>query len=162
MGKNWPKYPGDVSDGDEASHAPTKNDRSLLGTERGNDSTRRLELDANRNLYTNVAADSRTESLLYSASLSGIADSTPTAFVAYTAPATQKVYRVEVSGQGAADYTLRVNAGTISIKRTNLELNVSFVFDKGLSLAFGDTMDVVVDHCSIGNTKDFNLFIYGA
>lgn len=162
MGELWPKYPNDVSDGDEVSHAPTKNDRSLLGTERGTQSTRRFEMDADRNLYTNIGADSRTEGLLYSASLTAVVDSTPTAFVAYTAPAAKKVYKVVVSGEGAADYTLRLNAGSLGIKRTNLELNIEFVFDKGISLAFGDALDVVVDHCSIGNTKDFDLFVYGA
>lgn len=162
MGEFWPKYPSDVNDGDEPTHAPTKSDRTLLGSERGTQYARRLETDSNRNLYTNIADDSRTESLLYSASLSGIAASTPTAFTAYTAPATKKVYRVEVSGEGAADYVLRVNSSTVGIKRTNLELNTTFVFDKGLSLAFGDSMDVVVDHCSIGHTKDFDLHIYGA
>ena len=162
MGEIWPKFPQDVQDGDEVSHAPTKNDRSLLGTERGTQSTRRFEMDAERNLYTNIGADSRTEGLLYSTSLSAVVDSTPTAFVAYTAPSAKKVYKILLSGQGAADYTLRLNAGTIGVRRTNLDLDVEFTFEKGLSLVFGDALDVVVDHCSIGNTKDFDLFVYGA
>lgn len=56
MGLNFPKYPGDVSDGDEHSHSPNKTKDSLLATKRGTDSTRRLETDDNRNLYVNVAA----------------------------------------------------------------------------------------------------------
>jgi len=162
MGLNWPKYPQDVNDGDEVSHAPTKNDRSLLGTERGTDSTRRLELDTDRNLYTNIGADSRSESLLYSASLSTIADSTPTAFTAYTAPSAQKIYRVEVTGSGCADYALRINASTVGMKQTNIEMGVVFTFDRGYPVAFGDSVDLVVEHFVPGKTKDFNLYVYGA
>jgi len=55
MGLNFPKYPGDVSDGDEHAYSPNKTKDSLLATERGTDSTRRLETDVDRNLYVNVA-----------------------------------------------------------------------------------------------------------
>lgn len=164
MGLDFPKNPPGpgTRDGDEVTTAPAKNDRSLLGAERGTDHTRRLETDANRNLYVNVAADSKSETLLYSDTISALAASTPTAFVAYTVPSDQQITRVALWGQGAADYTLRLNGGTIGQKGTNLELNTEFVFGSGYPVATADSVDVVVDHCSTGHTKDFKLYIYGA
>lgn len=164
MGLKFPKNPPGpgTRDGDEVTTAPAKNDRCILGAERGTDHTRRLETDASRNLYVNVAADSKSETLLYSASLAGIADSTPTAFVAYTVPSSQQITRVALWGQGAADYTLRLNAAVIGTKGTNLELNTEFVFSSGYPVVTADSVDVVVDHCSTGHTKDFKIYIYGA
>lgn len=162
MGDKFPRYPSDVSDGDEPSFAPTKSDRSLLGTERGTDFTRRFEMDAAGNLFVTVGKIAESEELLHSASLTGIADNTATAFPAFTASAETKVYRVLLSGEGAADYEIRHNGSVIATRRTNLELDTEHVFAKGFVLAFGDTLDAVVTHFSTGNTKDFNLYIYGA
>jgi hypothetical protein len=163
MGLKYPKNPpGPGSrDGDEVTEAPTKSDRSLLGAERGTDHTRRLETDANRNLYVNVAADGRTESLLYTATLSTIAASTPTAFVAYTPASAVKVYKVLISGAVATDFNLRHNGSSIGKKYTNLEMQVEYDFDQGFELAALDTLDAVVEHCLTGKTKDFDIYVYG-
>ena len=164
MGLKFPNNPpGPGSrDGDEVTTAPSKNDRSLLGAERDTDHTRRLETDSSRNLYVNVAKDSKSETLLYTASLSAIAAATPTAFVAYTVPSTQQITRVALWGEGAADYTLRLNGSVIGTKGTNLKMDTEFVFDHGYPVVAADTVDVVVDHCSTGHTKDFKIYIYGA
>ena len=161
MGLNWPKYPTDVSDGDDVSHGPRKNDRSLLGTERGTDYTRRLETDSNRNLHVNVANDSRRDTLLYSATLGPIAASTPTAFVAYTAGTAVKVYKVLISGAAYSDFNLRHLGSSIGIKLTNHEMQVEFDFPHGYDMAVSDTMDAVVEHCVTGQTKSYNIYIYG-
>ena len=161
MGELWPKYPSDVSDGDEPSHSPNKTHKSVLGVERGTDYTRRLEMDAEGNAYVNVAADGRQDTLLYSATLSSIADSTPTAFVAYTAPSAKKVYKVLISGAPYTDFTLRHNGSSIGKKYTNLEMQVEFTFNQGFELAATDTVDAVVEHCLTGKTKGFDIYIYG-
>lgn len=56
MGIPYPKYPDEVLDGDERTYSPHKTTDSLLAAERGTDFTRRLETDASRNLYVNIAA----------------------------------------------------------------------------------------------------------
>lgn len=162
MGKEFPKYPSDVADGDERAYSPHKTTDSLLATQRGTDFTRRLETDSERNLYVNIGKDtSKSIDLLYSASLSSIAANTPTAFVAYTAPSAKVVYKIIISGEAAANYLFRKNASDLSTRRTNLELDVELNFDQGLPLVFGDTLDAVVEHLSTGHTKDFNFYIYG-
>jgi len=161
MGEIFPKYPDDVLDGDEPSISPTKNHKSVLGVERGTQSTRRLEMDAAGNAYVNVAADSRTETLLYTASLATIAASTPTAFAAYIAPSAQTVYRVLINGSAYTDHSLRHNGSDIGSKDTNLEHFTEFVFDQGFPLAFGDTLDILLEHCVTGKTKSYTMYIYG-
>lgn len=162
MGQLWPKQNDpEVRDGDEPTHSPNKNQNSLLATERGTDSTRRIETDTNNNLYVSVAADGRKESLLYSASLSSIADSTPTAFVAFVAPAAVKIYKVLITGSICTDFTLRHLGSSIGIKQTNLEMGVEFNFPQGYELAATDTLDAVVEHFVTGKTKSFNLYVYG-
>lgn len=163
MGLLYPKNPPGpgARDGDEVTTAPTKNDRTLLVSERGTDDARRLETDASRNLYVNVAADGRKETLLYSASIGPIADSTPTAFVAYTAPSTIKVYEVLISGAVATDFDLRHNGSSIGKKFTNLEMQVVYKFNQGFELAITDTLDAVVEHCLTGKTKSYDIYIYG-
>lgn len=161
MGEKWPKYPTEVADGDEPSYSPTKNDRSLLGTERGTDYTRRLATDANGNLYTRSTEDDRKDTLLYTASLSSIAASTPTTFTAYTAPSDVKVYKVLIVGSAYTDFDLRHNTSGIGKKLSNHEMQVEFYFDQGYELGTGDTMDAIVEHCVVGKTKNFNIYIYG-
>ena len=161
MGALWPKYPTDVGDGDEPSHSPNKSQNSLLGTERGTDYTRRLETDANNNLYTAIASDARQDTLLFSSSLSSVAANTPTAFTAYIAPSAVKVYKVLVVGSAYTDFTLRHLGSPIAKKLTNLEMQVEFEFKHGFNLASTDTLDCVVEHCVDGKTKDFNIYIYG-
>jgi len=161
MGEIFPKYPTEVSDGDEPSYSPTKTHKSVLGVERGTQYTRRLEMDADGNAYVNVAADARKDTLLFSASLSSIAASTPTAFTAYTAPSAVKIYKVLITGSAYTDFTLRHLGSSIGKKLTNLEMQVEFSFDQGYELATSDSMDAIVDHCVTGKTKDFNIYIYG-
>ena len=161
MGLEWPKYPTDVQGGDEPTHAPTKNDRSLLGAQRGTQQTRRLETDADSNLYVSVAADERKDTLLYTATISSIAAATPTAFLAYTAPVAVKVRKVLISGAANSDFNLRHLGSSIGKKYTNLEMQVEFEFPQGFELAALDTMDAVVEHCVTGHTKSYNIYIYG-
>jgi len=161
VGQNWPRYPSDVNDGDEPSHSPNKSHKSLLGTERGTDYTRRLETDSNNNLFVNVAADNRKDTLLYTNSLSSIAADTPTTFTAYNAPSAVKIYKVLISGSAYTDFDLRHNGSVIGRKLTNLEMQVEFIFDQGYEIATADTIDAIVEHCVTGKTKNFNIYIYG-
>lgn len=161
MGELFPKYPSETSDGDEPSFSPNKTHKSVLGVERGTHYTRRLEMDTDGNAYVNVAADARKDTLLYTAALSSIAASTPTAFVAYTAPSAVKVYKVLISGSANTDFNLRHLGSSIGKKYTNLEMQVEFIFDQGYELATTDTMDAVVEHCVTGKTKSYNIYIYG-
>lgn len=161
MGEKFPKYPTEVSDGDEPSYSPNKTHKSVLGVERGSHYTRRLEMDADGNAYVNIAADGRKDTLLYSASIGPIAASTPTAFVAYTAGTAVKVYKVLITGSAYADFTLRHLGSTIGKKLTNLEMQVEFEFPQGYEMAITDTMDAVVEHCITGKTKSYDIYIYG-
>lgn len=162
MGKEFPKFPDDTLDGDEVTFAPTKADRSLLAAERGTDSTRRIEVDASRNLMVNVAADSKSETLLHSATLTALASDTPTAFAAYAVPSTQQITRVLVWGDTTADFTLRLNASEIGKKGTLVSLDADFVFSSGYPVVTADSVDVVVEHFSTGKSRNFKLYIYGA
>lgn len=161
MGEEFPRYPSETSDGDEPSFSPNKTHKSVLGVERGTHYTRRLEMDASGNAYVNVADNSQKDTLLYSAAVGPIAASTPTAFVAYTAPSAVKVYKVLISGAAYSDFTLRHNASSVGIKYTNLDMQVEFEFNEGFELAATDTMDAVVEHCVTGKTKSYNIYIYG-
>jgi hypothetical protein len=160
MGEKFPKYPDDVVDGDEPSFSPNKTMKSVLGTEQGTQATRRILLKNGR-VLTDSVMSTLPETLLYTASLSNVIDSTPTAFVAYTAPSAKTITRVLVSGEGAADYILRLNGSDIGTRRTTIELNAEYPFKQGLSIVATNTLDILVNHCSIGNLKDFELYIYG-
>lgn len=162
MGKHYPSYPGDVQDGDEPSFSPNKTQHSLLGTERGTDYTRRIETDADGSLHVNISSTSALESLLHSGSTGPIASATPTTISTYNAVGDRIIYKITVSGEAAADFTLRKNLSTIDIKRTNIDLNAVFSFPHGMALASGDTLDVRVTHESTGNLRTFDMFVFGA
>ena len=117
-------------------------------------------LDENRNLYTNIGADSRRENPLHQGSQSSVAPSTPTVISTYVAPSAKKIYKVSVSGTGTADFTLRLNLAGIEVRRTHVGLNELFIFEKGLPLAQNDTLDVQVNSHATSN-KDFDMSIFG-
>lgn len=162
MGKDFPTYPADVSDGDETSFAPTKNEKALLGTERSTDSTRRLETDAERNLYVHVAKDSSSAGVgagvLNSGAITSVPVSTLSTIVTYVAPSTKGVVRISCSGTVYAKYRLVLNTTTIEIKRSGPDYTIEF---GAFALATTDTLDVKVEHFYTGQTEDFESTIYG-
>lgn len=167
MRSEWPKYPSDVSDGDEASYSPNKTQNSLLGTERGTDYTRRLETDVDNNLFINIGAVSA--GVLPPSSVSAIAVSAITALpastlstiVTYTAGAAIRLSKISVSGTDYAKFQLFKNASLIETKRSGPERSLDFLFDIPLNLIASDIIDVKVTHYATGVLADFESTIYG-
>lgn len=165
MGLNFPNYPGDVQGGDEPTFAPTKNDRGLLGAERGTDQTRRIELDSARNLYVHVAANDAALSsvtALAGGSITAIPAATLSTIVTYTAPAIKKVARIGVSGTIYGTYQLFINTILVETRRSSPARSMDFLFDIPLLMNSGDVMDIKVTHQFTAQLEDFNSTIYGA
>jgi hypothetical protein len=165
MALEFPKYPGDVSDGDEHSHSPHKTHDSILATERGTDYTRRIETDANRNVYVNVASNSALPAsvdTLATGTQTGVAANLLTTIVTFTAGSAKKITKVSVSGTEYAKFQLFKNTGLIETKRTGPDRSVDFIFNSPLVMNTGDILDVKVTHFYIGNTLEVEASIYGA
>lgn len=168
MGKEWPVYPNEVSDGDEPSHSPNKSQNSLLATERGNDFTRRLETDASSNLYVNVASISG--SLLVPSSVSALANgsvtnvpaNTLTTILTYTATTAMRLTRIGVSGTDYAKFQIFLNTVLIETRRSSPERSLDFLFDSPLAMAASDVLDMKVTHYATGVLADFESTVYGA
>lgn len=165
MGLHFPDYPGDVTDGDEQSHSPHKTTSSLLGTERGTDYTRRLETDANRNLYVNVAASPATAPQAVSAAangaVTGIPTTTLTTIVTFSAASDTKITRIGCSGTCYAKYQLFLNTVLVETKRSGPERSIDFLFNRPWAMVTGDVLDVKVTHYVTGGLEDFESTIYG-
>jgi hypothetical protein len=165
MALDFPKYPTDVSDGDEHSHSPHKTHDSILATERGTDFTRRIETDANRNVYVNVAGNSSLPAsvdTLATGAQTSISANLLTTIVTYTAPSTKGITRISVSGTEYAKYQLFKNTNLIETKRTGPDRSTDFIFSSPLAMSSGDVLDVKVIHFYTGNTLDVESSIYGA
>lgn len=165
MALEFPIYPGDVSDGDEHSHSPKKTHDSILATERGTDYTRRIETDANRNVYVNVGANSALPAgvdTLATGAQTTVGANLLTTIVTYTAATAKKVSKISVSGTEYAKYQLFKNASLIDTKRTGPDRSTEFLFESPLLMASSDILDVKVTHFYTGNTVDFEASIYGA
>jgi len=162
MGLEFPKYPVDVSDGDERSHSPNKTTDSLLATERGTDYTRRIETDGNRNLYVNVAGSDLVSAILTKGTVSGLADNTLVTVVTFVAGASNKLSRIGCSGDGLADFMFFINTDKKETKRSEtLDLDKEFNFNPMLTLNNNDVVEIKVIHYSTGHTKTFDVTIYG-
>lgn len=165
MALNWPNYPENVG-GDEPTVAPTKNDRGLLGAERATQFTRRLETDANRNLYVRVAADDvappATVGALASDSVVGVTNGVLTTVLTYTAVANVRLTRISVSGTDYAKFQLFLNTTLVETKRSGPDRSLDFIFTAPLGLDAGDILDVKVTHYAPGVSADFESTVYGA
>lgn|SRR3990167_3954200 len=166
MGLLFPDYPADVQGGDEPTHAPTKNDRSLLGAERGNDQTRRLETDSDRNLYVRIAADDVAAparvSALASDDVTSVPDGSLTTILTYTAAAATRLTRISVSGTDYAKFQIFLDTVLIETKRSGPDRSLDFSFTSPLGLDVGQILDVKVTHYAPGVLSDFESTIYGA
>jgi hypothetical protein len=165
MGLEFPKYPGDVSDGDERAYSPHKTTDSLLAAERGTDSTRRIETDGNRNLYVNVAGNSSLPSsidTLATGAQTSVAANLLTTIVTLTAATAKGITKVSVSGTEYAKFQLFKNTNLIDTKRTGPDRSVDFVFINPLSMSAGDILDVKVTHFHGTILIDVEASIYGA
>lgn len=168
MGYTWPNFPLDVQGGDEVTFAPTKNDRSLLGAERGTQFTRRLETDISRNLFVNIAAvDANifvpsSVSALAGGSVTNIPDNTLTTILTYTAVVTTRLTRIGVSGTDYAKFQIFLNTVLIETKRSGPDRSLDFIFTSPFGLVIGDVLDVKVTHYAPSVLADFETTIYGA
>jgi hypothetical protein len=162
VGLEFPKYPGDVSDGDERAYSPKKTTDALLVTERGTDYTRRLETDSNRNLYVNVGGSSLSVSILTKGTVLGLADGVPATVVSFVASSTTMISRIGCSGNGPTDFMLYINTDKKETKRSDtLDLDKEFIFDPMLALNNNDVVEIRVIHHAVGKLKDCNVTIYG-
>ena len=165
MALPFPNYPENVG-GDEPTLAPTKNDRAILGAERGTQFARRIETDADRNLYVRVAvsdvAPPAQVSALASDELVDHPDSVLGTILTYTAPADQRVTRISASGTVYAKYQLFLDTVLIETRRATPHGNVEFDFVAPLGVASGQILDVKVTHLATGILANFESTIYGA
>lgn len=167
----FPNYLENVG-GDEPTLAPTKNDRAILGAERGTQFARRLETDASRNLYVNLAAiaDGIFDDILVPSSVSALAangitnvtDNTLSTILTYTASAATRLTRISVSGTNYAKYQIFLNTVLIETKRSGPDRSLDFTFTSPLALALGQVLDVKVTHYGAGVLADYESTIYGA
>lgn len=154
------------NNGDESVFSPKRSEETLLATERGTDASRRLETDAQRNLYVNVAAGSltvtpTTVAPLANGSVTGVAAGLLTTITTYTAPAAMKITRVSAGGTSYAKFQLFLNTILIETRRTGPERITDFAFESPLNMANGDILDVKVTHYSTGFASDFEATVYG-
>jgi hypothetical protein len=165
MALEFPKWPTDVSNGDERTYSPHKSTDSLLAAERGTDSTRRLETDANRNLYVNLAASGvlppSSVAALAVGGITSIPASTQVTIVTFTAATDVKLSKISVSGTDYAKFQLYKNMGLIETKRSSPERSLDFEFAIPLNLVSGDIIDVKVTHYATGVLADFESTVYG-
>jgi len=167
MALNWPNYPENVG-GDEPTASPTKNQNSLLGAERGTQFARRLETDAARNLYVNIAGVAvgvfvpGSVSALGGGSVTNVPASTLTTILTYTAVVASRLTRIGVSGTDYAKFQIFINTTLIETKRSGPDRSLDFAFTSPLSLSIGDVLDVKVTHYAPGVLADFETTIYGA
>lgn len=166
MALEFPKYPTDVSDGDERTYSPHKTTDSLLAAERGTDYTRRLETDSNRNLYVNIAASGvlppSAVNALAVGGITSIPASTLVTIVTFTAASDVKLSKISVSGTDYAKFQIFKNTSLIETKRSSPERSLDFDFAIPLNLVSGDILDVKVTHYAPGVLADFESTIYGA
>lgn len=160
MGYPYPQN-GPV-DGDEPTYSPSVAAFGLLGASKVTQGTRRIYVDdTDGGLLVHVVGSDSVDTLLHSGSTGPIADGVTTTISTFTAMGSVVIHKVVVSGEAAADFTLRKNLVNIAIKRTNLDLDAEFTFNDGLQMSLGDTLDVRVLHYSVGKLRDFNMFVHG-
>lgn len=118
MASTWPKYPDDVSGGDEPTYSPNKSQNSLLAAERASQKTKRLETDGQNNLYVNIGQDS-TAGTGYANTVNTYSETlvpfaTVTTILTYTVPAAQTLNVVEIIGWGdtSGEFLIKVNGIT--------------------------------------------------
>lgn len=164
MALTFPNYPENVG-GDEPTLAPTKNDRGLLGAERGTQFTRRIETDADRNLFVHVAADDVSApaqvSPLASSGVANTPDNVLTTIVTFTAAAATRVTRISVSGTDYAKFQIFLNTVLVETKRSGPDRSLDFTFAHPLGMDASDILDVKVTHYAPGVLADFESTIYG-
>jgi hypothetical protein len=170
MGYPFPINPDQT--GDNEAIAPTTNSRSLLAGERGTNSTKRLETDADNNLYVVLGAGGANQNVnvvslksispLATGAVVGTLDNVLTTLTTYSPVASKIVTRISVSGTMYAKYQLFLNTVLIETQRTGPERNLTIVFDPfPLALNASDVLDVKVTHYNVGETSDFEATVYG-
>lgn len=147
--------------GDETTYSPGKTTHAILGSKRGTQNTKRLETDAEGNLYVNDVS-TLSVGILAVSSVTGVLASTLTTVVTYTAASDMKATRITCSGQTYAKVQLVLNTATIETKRMGPDRNIEFVFDHPLSLPSGSILEVKVTHFVPGESADYEASIYGA
>jgi len=164
MGQPFPD-PIDL-DGDDPVQSPYKNQKSLLGSLRGANKSRRLETDADNNLYVHVADDDTAGSMVVSpiavGSVTSVPSSTLTTIVTYTAAATTRLSRISVSGTVYAKYQLFFNTVLVETKRSGPERSIDFAFKSPLGMVATDILDVKVTHYNTALLENFEATVYGA
>lgn len=164
MGAQRPVNP-DLN-GDESAVSPRQAQPGILGHVRGTDQTKRIEQDAQGNLFVHVGADDTTlpsaVGPLVSGSVTAIPDATPTTIVTYTAATPTRVTQISVSGTIYGTYQLYLNTVWIETKRSSPHRSLDFRFERPLLLNASDILDVKVTHMYVGNLEDFETTIYGA
>jgi hypothetical protein len=152
--------------GDESAVSPRQAQPGILGHLRGTDQTKRIETDAQGNLYAHVATDDTAipsaVNALASGSITAIPDATIATIVTYTAASAKRVTRIACSGTIYGTYQLFLNTGLIETKRSSPDRSIEFMFSSPLQLNASDILDVKVTHYYTSHLEDFNSTVYGA
>lgn len=154
MSASWPKYPEDVSGGDEPTFSPAKSQNSLLAAERASQKTKRLETDGQNNLYVNIGQDSTNgtgfANTVNSYSETLVPFATVTTILTYTVPAAQSLYVTEIIGWGdtSGEFLIKVNGLTKGGGRSTAADPNFFGDYRGAPIvaAAGDVVTITAEH----------------
>ena len=123
--------------------------------------TKRFELDANGNLYTNTAINSSSirDKVLATDTELNLIDNSLQVLISYTVTATDKgITKISCSGTDYAKFELYKNSGLLETLRSGPDRNIQF---GPLSIVENDIIEVKVIHYVIGDTNNFEATIYG-
>ena len=164
MGIAWPILP--EGDGDAPSRSPHSEIHSLLGANAAG-ATRRLTVDADRNLNVNVQAATGIEAsagILTRGAQATVTAATITTIATHTV-ATNTLYLdgFVATGQYDADWTLVIdNVTKITFQTSEQDRTARHTFPTAQPIAIGSIIDVKVNHHGpVATTGSFNATIIG-
>ena len=152
---------GEAQGGDEPTRSPNTAQNSLLGAERGTQHAKRLETDANNNLYTRIAANDTVISALANGAVTSVADNILTTIVTYTPGTNVKITKISVSGTNYAKIQLFINSSLVETLRMGPSRNIVFNWIDPLGLSASTPLDIKVTHYITTETNDFEATVYG-
>lgn len=130
----------------------------------GNGNTMGVNSDGSINVNIVTSSDTPGLNIQYAEVDSVVAGVQTTILTFVASSGGFRVFKVDVSGENVAVYTLVLNSSTIALRRTYWGIfNSTFIFDNltnGLVLNSGDTLTVSVIH-ERPNSADFEATLYG-
>jgi hypothetical protein len=164
MGLDYPKYPTDVTGGDEATYSPAKGQHSLLGAEVGTQRTKRILIGADGGLLVHGTNFGSYGSPINVFSEVDAGFSVETTILTYTVPAGQtfSVTRVVAWGDWDGEYLIRVDGVLHGGGRTSVaDRTLNIPYDTGPIIAnSAQVVTVTITHYNPA-TKHFRANLLG-